>query len=149
MSYFYLSGKGLDSYLVQFINDKEESLFFDHDSLDDIFKNDLYDFLGAVVSCNSLTNQKYSDILNTLGLSYNSFSDAEVEDEKVSILIKLGIIPMRKQELLFMREAYPRHCIYFITHNISQYTEEVIDKVGLPKEEVISILNEDVDDEYK
>lgn len=80
---------------------------------------------------------------------YTSFSNTDIEEDKILILIKLNIIRMSDSVLMFMREHYPDQLMPFITHNIDQYTEEVINEENFVLSEMLSVLEENVDDEYK
>lgn len=150
LNYFFLSKNGLDSFLVQFINDFNYNLKFDNDSINSDFgENSASNFFNAIVTCNELTNERYESFLRALNMYYTSFSNTDIEEDKILILIKLNIIRMSDSVLMFMREHYPDQLMPFITHNIDQYTEEVINEENFVLSEMLSVLEENVDDEYK
>ena len=80
---------------------------------------------------------------------YLSFSKTGIAEDKVLILIKINKIRMVDSVLLFMKEHYPNQLMPFITHNIDQYTEEVIKEENFLLNEMLLVLEENVDDEYK
>lgn len=59
---------------------------------------------------------------------YDSFSFENIEEDKMEILIKLGVIRMTPENLLFMREYYPNQVLMFIVKNYKEYTDEVINE---------------------
>lgn len=136
--------------MVQFINDFNYNLKFDNDSINSDFgENSASNFFNAIVTCNELTNERYESFLRALNMYYTSFSNTDIEEDKILILIKLNIIRMSDSVLMFMREHYPDQLMPFITHNIDQYTEEVINEENFVLSEMLSVLEENVDDEYK
>lgn len=146
LSYFFSGGNGLDSVLIQFINSFDKELFFD---LKNITPNFGQEFFNAIVACNDLTNERYIAILKTLNMYDKEFSKTEVSGEKIICLINLNIIRMSEPVLIFMREHYPDQLISFIIHNIVEYTENIINSNNFSFNEMISVLEENVDDEYK
>ena len=150
LNYFFLSENGLDSFLIQFINDFNSNLKFDKNTIDSNFgENSTSNFFIAIAACNELTNERYEAFLQALGMYYPSFSKIGIAEDKVLILIKINKIRMVDSVLLFMREHYPNLLMPFITHNINQYTEEVIKEENFVLNEMLSVLEENVDDEYK
>jgi hypothetical protein len=148
--YFFLSENGLDSFLTQFINNFNYSLKFDKNFIDSNFGEDsTWDFFDAMVACNELTNERYEAFLQALNMYYRSFSKTDIEEGKVLILIKLNIIQMTDSDLIFMREHYPDQLMPFIMHNIDQYTEDIINEENFVLSEMLSVLEENVDDGHK
>jgi hypothetical protein len=150
LSYFFLSKNGLDSFLVRFINDFDYKLKFDSDSIDSDFgENAASNFFKAIITCNELNNERYESILYSLNMYYPSFSITGIEEDKIHILIKLKIIQMSEDSLIFMRAHYPNQLMPFITRNIKQYTEEVINQENFDLNEMVSLLEEKINDKYK
>lgn len=150
LNYFFLSEKGLDSFLVQFINTNSDDLSFDYDLINNEYgDNTASKFYKAIVTCNQLSNKKYEAILLTFNRSYKSFPHKGVAGEKITILIKLGVIRMTAENLSFMRENYPEQLMSFITKNISQYINDVINEENFDLSEMLSVIEEKVADGYK
>ena len=127
LNYFYLSENGLDSFLIEFINDSNYNFEFDNNSINSNFgENSTSNFCNAIISCNDLTNERYEALLQALSMYYSSFSETGIEEDKVLILIKLCIIRMADSVLVFVRENYPDQLMQFITHNLDKYTDDVI-----------------------
>lgn len=122
--YFFKSENGLDSYLIDFINGFEEDLSFEPDFLNANFRADAAEtFYDAVIQANSLNNNQYKSLLSSFDWHYNEFEVEDIESEKVSILIELGIISMSEENLMFIKERYDELQEQFIIKNIEDYLE--------------------------
>lgn len=150
LNYFFNSENGLDSFLIQFINNFNSNFKFVKNTIDGNFgENSTSNLFSAIAACNELTNERYEAFLQALGMYYTSFSKTGITEDKVLILIKINKIRMADPVLLFMREHYPNQLMQFITHNIDQYTEVVIKEENFLLNEMLSVLEENVPDEYK
>jgi hypothetical protein len=125
-------------------------LKFDTDSINNDFgENAALDFFKAIVTCNELNNEIYQSILCSLNRHFPSFSLTGIDEDKILVLIKLKIIQMSEDSLIFMRAHYPNQLMPFITRNIKQYTEEVINQENFDLNEMVSLLEEKINDKYK
>lgn len=150
LQYFFHSGNGLDASIAGFINDKGTSFNFDYDAIESEFeKGDGSKFFNAVVKSEFLNIEPYAKILKSLNRVYNTFSTEEISDPKMDVLIAQGIIPMKSDVLLFVREHYPQKLINFIKRNIKNYTEEVITAEVFDFNELLALLDTDISDKYK
>lgn len=148
--FHYFFKYGLDSYLITFINSDNTMLKFNKELIDNNYgEGSFLTFFNAIVTCNELLDERYKAILQEINIRYKSFSEAEIKEEKIQILIKLNIIPMMDSVLLFMREHYSNMLMGFITHNINQYTEVVVNDEYFDEHEMLSVIEEEVDDHYK
>src|SRR5690625_3393652 len=145
---YYFSRFGLDSFLINFINSDSAILKFDSKLIDSDFgKDTASNFFNAIVTCNEISNERYESILNALNRFYRAFSKTNIEEDKVLILIKLNIIRITDSVLIFMRENYPNILIAFVTQNIEKYTVEVINEENFEMQEMLSVLEEKVEDQ--
>lgn len=150
LSYFFETENGLDTYLIQFINKNDEDLDFDTEMIENQYgESAVLTFFNAIVKCNELYNERYEHILQRIHIDNYKFTHTGIQNEKVLILIELGIIQMSTTELLFMRKNYKEHLMYFITKNITEYIEIVKDSKYFSIDELLAILNENIDDNYK
>jgi len=148
--YFFCSEKGLDTFLVEFINGKNSRLNFETQSINCNFgEKAASQFFSAVVTCDKLSNEKYTNILSTLKLYYTSFAIADIPDDKIEILIYLKVVQMSSEALEFMRVNYPDQLLTFIKQNISTYTDEVVNEENFILDEMLSVLELDVNDKCK
>ena len=98
--------------MVQFINDFNYNLKFDNDSINSDFgENSASNFFNAIVTCNELTNERYESFLRALNMYYTSFSNTDIEEDKILILIKLNIIRMSDSVLMcFLQVLFAESC---------------------------------------
>lgn len=85
------------------------------------------------ISCNDIENTRYEKLLSSFKLELKEFSILEISAEKIDILIKIPIILMTKENLVFMREEYPDYVLSFINVNINQYADIMDDGIFLFK----------------
>lgn len=148
--YFFGNNKNLDNTLISFINEQGKELDFKYDFIDAEFgENSGAAFFHAVVQCNSLQNDKYKAILQSLNRYCKHFTKEEVNKEKIDILIDLKIICICSETLIFMRENYRENVLHFISANIRKYVEEVMDENNFLLDEALELLKSDVEDTYK
>ncbi len=148
--YYFKSGKGLNKILISFINGDNRTLKLSSNEIDENFGRDSASALfDSVIVCQTLTNDKYRNIINELEYEYSNFSIEEIPEQKIRILIELRIVKMTAENVRFMRTAYKSQFIYFIEYNISQYIDEVIDKEPISFSELICILDLNTKDDFK
>lgn len=147
---FFLKAQGMDPSLIEFINGNSDNLSFDYELIDKVYGDKSgSQFLSAIVTCNQLDNKKYEDILVSLDRIYEEFSYEEILEEKIIILIKIGVIEMTIENLQFMRKHYKNNLMMFIRENIAQYVDEVINDDSLISSEIIDVLDENILDDHK
>ncbi|WP_346355639.1 hypothetical protein [Azotosporobacter soli] len=150
LAYFMNSDKEIDDNLIDFINGNEEVIEFNRKTIDKRFGDGLAEkFYRKVTICDALENDKYEKILVSLEMQYKKFAYQEIDDEKISILINHKIIRMTAENLIFMREFYPRHIVAFIKKNIDEYSSETINAENANEEELVMLLEEEIEDKYK
>ena len=146
MEYFCVT-QSLDENLINFINSFKFALDFTEAATvyDDKKAEGLFD---AVVVCNSLENQKYQQILVSLGFTYEDFGVPNISDDKLVILIDENIIKMNPETLNFIRENYSNQVFYFIQKYIGKYVEMMTTHL-FSADELMQILSWDISDELK
>jgi hypothetical protein len=152
LDYYFNSGKGIDSILVEFINTQSNNIKFVYDSIDSTYGKDTsYKFLRGIVSCNELLDTKYEMIIASFNRSFTSFDIVNINASKILILIKLSTIQMNAASLAFMRDNYPEQLIPYILKpaNIEKYTNEVISTETFVLSEMLSVLEKDIPDKFK
>ena len=77
------------------------------------------------------------------------FSFTGIDEDKILVLIKPQNNTDVEDSLIFMRAHYPNQLMPFITRNIKQYTEEVINQENFDLNEMVSLLEEKINDKYK
>lgn len=144
---YFCAIKSLDKIIIDFINSCRTVLDFTEvlSSYGDEKAEELFD---AVTICNSLKNQKYKQILVSLGFMYEYFDISNIFNEKLVILIDENIIKMNPKTLDFIRKNYGSQVLYFIQKHLGEYTEMMTTDL-FSVEELIEILSWDIADEIK
>lgn len=135
----------LNESLISYINRCNIELDFSKIECDNTIKENLFD---SVITCDSIENSKYEQILVSLEFDYDSFEIADISNDKIAILINTNIIRMTADNLEFLRENYPNQKFYFIRKSIEQYVE-IMDSDLYSQEELLEILTWDISDELK
>lgn len=135
----------LDESVIAYINRCDIDLNFSKNEYDSKAKEALFD---DIVVCNDIDNIKYKQVLVSIGFYHSEFSIANIDGEKVSILIDTGIIRMDLITLKFIRENYLAHIFEFIYKNIADYVN-IMDSELFSQKELLEILSSDVNDDLK
>ena len=102
----------------------------------------------SFINCNGLADDKYSAIMSSLGIEKVSFDIANIDDSKVTILIRHGIVVMDVDTLQFFR-GYYHSCLYMlISKHLMDYMQLMTSRI-FEYEELCEILTWDVDDSIK
>lgn len=151
LDYYFHSGQNLDTYLISFINAKifEQCSFRRGEIEKNYGENAWGSFAFSIIKCNDIKNEQYKIIVESLGISYTSFKQTDINLDKISILIDLNVIPMSQDELLFTREKYEEEIIHYIVHNIDKYMDKVINGDYFDHDEMLSLLLEPISEDYK
>lgn len=150
LEYYNNIGNNLDDAVIQFINKYAVETAFEkitHDG--ELNRNERSEFFFSVLKCSQLDNEKYKMILGVMNLVVMKFSTKDVPDDKIAILVELGIIKMNKETLLFMRENYPRQILFYIESNFKEYANHIINKENFEIEEAVALLSSKVSTKLK
>ena len=90
-----------------------------------------------------LNDQKYEEILSSMGLGYNNFSIKPLNENKVEILIRRKIIRVTDSNLQFMRNNYKTRTVYFAKINMVEYLK-IFTEALLSQEEMLALLDTDM-----
>ena len=90
-----------------------------------------------------LNDQKYEEILSSMGLGYNNFSIKSLNENKVEILIRGKIIRVTDSNLQFMRNNYKTRTVYFAKINMVEYLK-IFTEALLSQEEMLALLDTDM-----
>lgn len=149
LAYYFNSGNGLDTDLVEFINGCAVDLYLDKNSINTTFgENAASEFYDSVVQSNDLSNERYQSLLKPLNYPYKLFSFEGISLEKIDILIVISAIKMNEDNLTFMRTHYKDLVIDFIVKNIEDYALLINDKNFIFKE-LLALLDAPISTNYK
>ena len=90
-----------------------------------------------------LNDQKYEEIVSSMGLGYNNFSIKSLNENKVEILIRRKIIRVTDSNLQFMRNNYKTRTVYFAKINMVEYLK-IFTEALLSQEEMLALLDTDM-----
>lgn len=138
-------GREIDHTLISFINRHDMILDFSDYNCAEESKEQLF---ISFISCNDIDNAKYARLLLSFMFSINKFTESGISDEKIDILIKIHVVQMTKENLVFMRDKYPDHVLNFINGNIEQYVD-IMDNEIFSLQELLEVLKWKVSDEIK
>lgn len=134
--------------LISFINDGEPLLDFSTLTDNTEEGDEGFPLYDASIREEKLSNIKYKEIMSTLGCHYTTFDIPGLANEKLNILIDIGVIPMSVELLEFIRENYPACVSYFIEKNIDLYVN-LITEASFNLDELVMILPLAIPDEPK
>jgi hypothetical protein len=150
ITYYFMYDRTVDTVLVDFLNDNSDTIIFDPDEIEKDFQEyNINEFYSDVIKTMELTNNKYDMILNGYQHRIEEFVFANISNDKLKILIQLGIIGMTKENIKFIRSNYLSLSIFFIRSNIKQYINCLDDEI-LEEDEILELLNQEcISDELK
>lgn len=107
------------------------------------------EFVGDIIISSNISNKRYKEILQIIKHIYDEFDIVDICDEKIKILIELGIISMTQFNLEFMRTNYNSCFISFVEYNILIYINDFMEISALTHAEILELLNRNIDDNHK
>jgi hypothetical protein len=122
IDYFLNNNYIFDDDLINWINKQTKKLDFSKDALMNNENNERDKYLDAIVQCNKLNDDKYSEFTATIRRVYVVFSLDNIEKNKMFILIDKNIIKMNIENLEFIRNNYSIEVFcHYIICNIDEY----------------------------
>ncbi|API88398.1 hypothetical protein BKP56_03380 [Marinilactibacillus sp. 15R] len=137
--YFQQSHKNWNEELINFVNQVQHKIKVDYDEVIEEF--DEIGFFEATLALNELRDNRYEDIIgeSNYKLTNDQFTIKNLQDNKISLLLKHGMISMNSTNLENIRENYRDILIDFIQSDIEAYLGLVTDQVS--ESEIIGLLN--------
>lgn len=126
----------LNESIISYINKCSIELDFSKVECEDTIKEKLFD---SVITCDSIENSKYEQILSSLEFYYDNFDILDISNDKILILINTNIIKMTADNLRFLRKNYSNQKFDFIGKNIETYID-IMDMDVFSQEELLEIL---------
>lgn len=149
MAYYFKGNQGWTETITEFVNAGKERLNFSKVRFHETYGEDAkHNFWNCIIKCMELKDQKYEEILSSMGSYYNNFSIKSLDENKVGILIRRKIIRMTDSNLQFMRNNYKTQAVYFAKINISEYLKILTEEL-FSQEEMLALLDTDVHVSYK
>ena len=147
--YYYNSGNGFDDILTDFINNSKPESGLSYKEVIGLYdEKKALAFYKDLIKNNNLSDEKYSVLISSFGTSYPKFTFEDIDDTKMIILIKSNIIAMNIDNLLFIREKYPKVKMQFIKAGIDVYVDKVINAETFVLDELVELLPDKIQDKY-
>lgn len=143
LNYFNEYAGMIDSTLLTFLN-SSINLKFNFNKLKiDYKEDDLIEFFEKVIETNKIENEVYEMVLGESNMTVESFDLKDIENEKLTLLIRMRIIEMNLYNLKFIRENFPYQMIAFACQNINEYMELLdTNNNEVIEEELLLLLDE-------
>ena len=135
----YFSKQSLTDIMIRFINEISSELNFSVVAYDE---NIIQKFAECVQSSNEIVNTHYRSIVSAKGKVLTDFSNVDLDESKVKILIDEYKLQMNISNLLHLRQYYPDCVLYFTYRNLSEYCE-IMSQQYIEIDEVEEILTWD------
>ena len=141
IKYYLAYDRNMTDELVAFINSSDHVYNF-VSARKQYSDEDQSAFFLSVLQCSSIKNSQYKNILSSLERVYskNGFGIEGIKDDKMLILIDIGVIKMLKESLVFIREHYPNVIPRYISRNIEEYINLLSDEEVFEYSEALSAL---------
>ena len=148
LSYYFDLENTFDEILTSFINTSEPEKGLSYSGVvSSRGKDNALAFYDSLITNNDINNDKYTLLLSEFGTSYPKFTFEGIDEDKVAILIQLGLIEMNLDNLMFMRDEYSSCKMPFIIANIDEYAQNTIsDEEAFDLSELKCLLKENVSD---
>lgn len=121
-TYYFESGNGLDKILASYINGFQKEVSLNRIEIQKKYENGgAQKLLKDILVNTEVTDDKYEQMLSSLGYYYGDFSETGLSKARMRILIKRKIIRMTIKNLHFLRENYPELVTELILSGQSAY----------------------------
>ena len=141
----YYSEYGLTEELISFINSETKKLDYKDEGKEHLIDS----FSVDCIKCDSLTNEKYEQIVCNLYDQIVNFNILGLSTEKLNVLIENDIITMNNNNLTFIRSNYADCTLGFIRHNVQTYID-LMNSSSIVHEELQELLTwPEIDDQQK
>ncbi|OOM05894.1 hypothetical protein [Clostridium saccharobutylicum] len=150
LDYYFEREKQIDDSLIGFINNFKNNFKLETDSINEKYGKDADSKLFvSIVKCNKINDDKYLELLKKFNRYYEIFGILNVDKNKISILIKLQIIRMNADTLIFMRNNYEDSLMEYIVINIDKYLTETLSEDNFEYDEMLKVIDEKIDEDKK
>lgn len=131
----YFEKKGLTQDLIEYINAGEKQI--DFSAVEDCTEKKQF-FLKAIYE-DKIIDEKYKQIVSTIGYHYPMFNIVGVSNQKMEILIQFKVILMEESTLNFIRDNYPDKMKKYIEINVDEYIK-ISEKIKVSESDIQLIL---------
>lgn len=125
----------LSKELIDFINSNQTALDYSHI----VEEKDLDIFFRKCLCEMNIEDEKYEQILSNIGKIQTQFNIDSISDNKMTVLIRMGLIQMNSSNISFIRKHYKNHLESFIIANLDEYITN-LNSYGKDHEEIRMLL---------
>lgn len=152
LTYYFGMDRKLNETLVGFIDSDIFKFEFSNEYIDEKFGKDSgMDIFRSIVGSESIKKENYRNMLERFNFVYPK-PMVEVEDlseERIKILIELEKLSVTSENIEFLRNKNIGLLEYFIELNIEKYINKIEELPQLNKDELISLLSSNIEDQFK
>lgn len=144
LTYFYDYAGMFDKILVDFFSSNQETIYFSRKDMGELYgKEKAVDFFYKAMQCNDLPLDNYRMIFDGYrGYSKQEFDYANIDNDKMEILIEYAVISFSVKSLIFIRENYSSDITNsYIKKNLDKYIE-FLDKFEFSNDEALYLLSQ-------
>lgn len=151
--HYFVHVNKIDRNLIGYINNFASNKVIDFSNFRDLSAVP-YDqktksrFYKEVIVNESLDDERYVQILSTLGYKSKEFNYLGISENKMQKLIDKELIDFNSKTIQFIREEYPDCINWFIEKNILEYTK-LIRSENAPNSEINYVLSSTINDDEK
>lgn len=151
--YYFVHVNEIDENLIEYINNFDLGRTIDFSGFQDLSAIP-YDqktksrFYKEIIVNDSLDDERYIQILSTLGIKRKEFNYLSISQNKMQKLIDKELIDFNSKTIQFIREEYPDCINWFIEKNISEYVK-LIKLENAPVSEINYVLSSTINDDKK
>lgn len=137
--YFQNDNNNWNEELIDFVNQVQRKIKVNYGDVIEEFNE--IGFFKATLALDELSDDRYEDIIarSNYELTNDQFTIENLQNSKVELLLKHGMIAMNSTNLKNMRKNYQENLIDFIQSDIEGYLDLVTDQVN--ESEIIDLLN--------
>ncbi|MCC3868646.1 hypothetical protein K0039_10560 [Terrisporobacter mayombei] len=150
--YYFAMDSTLDEILINFINSGEIKFEISQTYIDETFgEGSSQKIFKSIAVCEDIKIENYIKILKELKYIYPAPTQEieELSGERVEVLVELDKFEVTAQNIEFLQSNYNKLFIIFIEKNIEKYINKIEDLPKVKKDELITLLSSNIDDDFK
>ena len=130
--------------LAAFINSSSDSLGWKYEQLNQRINDQAENLRQAVLVNEELSLERYQTALAGMTFSYKKFPFHGIPDERMKIVLELGIVPVTIENIAVIREDYPQLWNDFVLSKDADDLTKLMDtdEVQLTESELASLLED-------
>lgn len=131
---------------------EDDNLVFDREVLDSYDWKDeeqVTDLFEEITCDVTMSEARYASLLKSMGYTWTEVSDVQIPEERMDIIIGLGIIEVSRDNLLWFHEHMEAYLPKYLAKEIKRYLRYLDGAGEFVMEECLMILDSDVSEANK